>query len=103
MRPEVWTAQCLKSVHRYRGGRRSCVEAAELLGISEPYFRRFRERERRRGRDRRKPAYRSPKSPILFWSSQSAAPSGPCACTQRCRPDALGAGDWIGSVSWKRR
>jgi len=67
--------QYLNSVHRFRGRRQSCVEAAELLGISDPYFRRFRERERRRGRDRRKPAYRSPKSPIPLWSSQSAAPS----------------------------
>jgi Winged helix-turn helix len=47
-------------IWRYRGGRLSCVETAELLGISERHFRRLRDRyeaegpegliDRRRGR-----------------------------------------------------
>lgn len=53
-------ARYLEALERYRGGRLSCVEAAELLGISERHFRRLRDRyeaqgaegliDRRRGR-----------------------------------------------------
>jgi transposase len=53
-------ARYLEVSQRYRGGRLSCVEAAELLGISERHFRRLRDRyeaegpegliDRRRGR-----------------------------------------------------
>lgn len=53
-------ARYLEALERYRGGRLSCVEAAEFLGISERHFRRLRERyeadgaegviDRRRGR-----------------------------------------------------
>ncbi len=60
MRPEVRMARYLEALERYRGGRLSCVEAAEFLGISERHFRRLRERyeaegaegviDRRRGR-----------------------------------------------------
>jgi hypothetical protein len=60
MRPEVRMARSLETLERYRGGRLSCVEAAELLGISERHFRRLRDRyevegaegliDRRRGR-----------------------------------------------------
>lgn len=37
-------ARYLEALERYRGGRLSCVEAAEFLGISERHFRRLRER-----------------------------------------------------------
>jgi len=53
-------ARYVEALERYRGGRLSCVEAAELLGISERHFRRLRDRyeaegaegliDRRRGR-----------------------------------------------------
>ena len=53
-------ARYFEALERYRGGRLSCVEAAELLGISERHFRRLRDRyeaegaegliDRRRGR-----------------------------------------------------
>jgi len=53
-------ARYIEALERYRGGRLSCVEAAELLGISERHFRRLRDRyeadgaegliDRRRGR-----------------------------------------------------
>src|SRR5260370_28053815 len=44
MRPEVRMARYLEALERYRGGRLSCVEAAEFLGISERHFRRLRDR-----------------------------------------------------------
>jgi transposase len=60
MQPEVRMARYVEALERYRCGRLSCVEAAELLGISERHFRRLRERyaaegaegliDRRRGR-----------------------------------------------------
>jgi hypothetical protein len=60
MRPEVRMARYIEGLERYRTGRLSCGEAAELLGISERHFRRLRERyeaegaegliDRRRGR-----------------------------------------------------
>src|SRR5438105_10915009 len=60
MRPEVRMARYVEALERYRGGRLSCMEAAEFLGISERHFRRLRERyeadgaegliDRRRGR-----------------------------------------------------
>jgi transposase len=60
MQPEVRLARYVEALERYRGGRLSCVEAAELLGISERHFRRLRDRyeaagaegliDRRRGR-----------------------------------------------------
>jgi Helix-turn-helix domain len=37
-------ARYVEALERYRGGRLSCVSAAELLGISERHFRRLRER-----------------------------------------------------------
>ena len=53
-------ARYVEGLERYRGGRLSCGEAAELLGISERHFRRLRDRyeaegaegliDRRRGR-----------------------------------------------------
>lgn len=53
-------ARYVEGLERYRAGRLSCLEAAELLGISERHFRRLRERyeadgaegliDRRRGR-----------------------------------------------------
>jgi transposase len=53
-------ARYIEGLERYRAGRLSCGEAAELLGISERHFRRLRERyeaegaegliDRRRGR-----------------------------------------------------
>src|ERR1700757_2355754 len=60
MRPEVRMARYVEALERYRGGRLSCVEAAQLLGVSERHFRRLRDRydaegaegliDRRRGR-----------------------------------------------------
>jgi transposase len=60
MRPEVRMSRYLDGICRYEQGRLSCVEAAELLGISERHFRRLRDRyeaegaegliDRRRGR-----------------------------------------------------
>src|ERR1700682_3748776 len=60
MQPEVRMARYVEGLERYRGGRLSCIEAAELLGISERHFRRLRDRyeaggaegliDRRRGR-----------------------------------------------------
>ena len=53
-------ARYVEALERYRGGRLSCLEAAEVLGISERHFRRLRDRyeadgaegliDRRRGR-----------------------------------------------------
>ena len=60
MRPEVRMSRYLDAIHQYRRGRLSCVEAAEVLGISERHFRRLRDTyeaegaegliDRRRGR-----------------------------------------------------
>src|SRR6516162_1595877 len=60
MRPEVRMARYIEGLERYRAGRLSCEEAAELLGVSERHFRRLRDRyeadgaegliDRRRGR-----------------------------------------------------
>ena len=44
MQPEVRMARYVEALERHRGGRLSCIEAAELLGISERHFRRLRER-----------------------------------------------------------
>jgi transposase len=68
MLAEVRMARIGEAIGRYRSGRLSCVEAAELLGMSERHFRRLRDRyeaegaeglmDRRRGRvsGRRAPA-----------------------------------------------
>src|SRR6202048_310196 len=60
MQPAVRVARDVEGLERYRGGRLSCIEAAEFLGISERHFRRLRDRyeaegaegliDRRRGR-----------------------------------------------------
>lgn len=60
MRPEVRMSRYLDGIHHYRRGQLNCIEAAELLGISERHFRRLRDRyeaegaegliDRRRGR-----------------------------------------------------
>jgi transposase len=60
MRPEVRMSRYLDGLCQYRRGRLSCVDAADLLGISERHFRRLRDRyeaegaegliDRRRGR-----------------------------------------------------
>ena len=60
MRSEVRMARYIEGLERCRAGRLSCVEVAELLGISERHFRRLRDRyeaegaegliDRRRGR-----------------------------------------------------
>jgi transposase len=60
MLPEVRMARYLEGLESYRAGRLNCVEAAELLGLSERHFRRLRDRyeaegaegliDRRRGR-----------------------------------------------------
>lgn len=51
-------ARYLEALERYRGGRLSCVEAAEFLGISERHFRRLRDRRRGRASARRAPVDR---------------------------------------------
>jgi transposase len=60
MLPEVRMARVVDAIGRYRTGELSCVEAAEVLGMSERHFRRLRDRyeadgaegiiDRRRGR-----------------------------------------------------
>ncbi len=60
MRAEVRMARIVEAIGRYKAGAVSCVEAAELLGMSERHFRRLRDRyeeegpegiiDRRRGR-----------------------------------------------------
>jgi transposase len=57
---EVRVARIVEAIGRYRGGALSCMEAAEVLGMSERHFRRLRDRyeaegaegliDRRRGR-----------------------------------------------------
>jgi hypothetical protein len=49
MRPEARMARYVEASERYRGGRLSCVEAAEL-GISERHFSRLRDRYEAEGR-----------------------------------------------------
>lgn len=44
MLAEVRVARIVEAVGRYRSGRLSCIEAAEMLGISERHFRRLRDR-----------------------------------------------------------
>src|SRR5437762_5927211 len=43
MRPEVRMSRYLDGIHGYRRGSLNCMEAAELLGISERHFRRLRD------------------------------------------------------------
>ena len=60
MLPEVRVARIVEAIGRYGSGRLSCLEAAEVLGMSERHFRRLRDRyeaegaegliDRRRGR-----------------------------------------------------
>jgi transposase len=60
MRAEVRMARIVEAIGRYRVGALSCVEAAEMLGMSERHFRRLRDQyeaegaegiiDRRRGR-----------------------------------------------------
>ena len=50
MLPEVRMARVLDAIRSHRAGRLSCVEAGELLGLSERHFRRLRDAyEDRRG------------------------------------------------------
>ena len=44
MLPEVRMARIVDALGRYRDGRLSCVEAAEVLGMSERHFRRLRDK-----------------------------------------------------------
>lgn len=44
MLPEVRMARYLEGLESYRAGRLNCMEAAELLGLSERHFRRLRDR-----------------------------------------------------------
>jgi transposase len=60
MLPEVRMARVVEAIGRYRSGELSCLDAAEVLGMSERHFRRLRDRyeadgaegiiDRRRGR-----------------------------------------------------
>ena len=40
MLPEIRMARIIEAIGQYRTGRLSCVEAAEVLGVSERHFRR---------------------------------------------------------------
>lgn len=44
MLPEVRVARIVETIGSYRSGRLSCLEAAEVLGMSERHFRRLRDR-----------------------------------------------------------
>ena len=50
MRPEVRMARYIEGLERYRAGRLSCEEAAELLGVSERHSGVFATATRRTGR-----------------------------------------------------
>jgi transposase len=51
MLPEVRTARVLDAIVSHRAGRLSCVEAGELLGLSERHFRRLRDAYEDRGEE----------------------------------------------------
>ena len=51
MRPEARMARLVDAIARHRCSRLSCVDAAELLGISERHFRRLRDRYEAEGAD----------------------------------------------------
>src|ERR1700739_5114529 len=51
MLPEVRMARGLDAIVAHRAGRLSCVEAGELLGLSEPHFRRLRDAFEDRGEE----------------------------------------------------
>ncbi len=44
MLPEIRMVRIVEAIGRYRGGELSCLEAAEVLGMSERHFRRLRDR-----------------------------------------------------------
>ena len=44
MLPEIRMALFVEAIGRYRSGELSCLEAAEVLGMSERHFRRLRDR-----------------------------------------------------------
>ena len=50
MHAEVRMARLGEAIGRYKRGGLSCVEAGELLGMSERHFHRRRRRRARRGR-----------------------------------------------------
>lgn len=49
MRPEVRMARLVEGLERYRAGHLRCLDAAELLGMSERHFRRLRDRYEQEG------------------------------------------------------
>ena len=51
MLPEVRMARVLGAVASHRAGRLSCVEAGELLGMSQRHFRRLRDAYENRGEE----------------------------------------------------
>src|ERR1700691_1170736 len=51
MLPEVRMARVLDAIRSHRAGRLSCVEAGELLGLSERHFRRLRDAYEDRGEE----------------------------------------------------
>src|SRR5271163_1787615 len=51
MLPEVRMARVLDAIVSHRAGRLSCVEAGELLGLSERHFRRLRDAYADRGEE----------------------------------------------------
>ena len=51
MLPEVRMARVLEAIGLHRAGRLSCIEAGELLGLSERHFRRLRDAYQDRGEE----------------------------------------------------
>jgi transposase len=51
MDPEIRIVRITETVGRYRSGALSCLEAAEVLGMSERHFRRLRDRYEAQGAD----------------------------------------------------
>lgn len=68
MLPEVRMARIVETLGRYWDGRLSCLEAAEVLGISERHFRRLRDRHEAEGAegliDRRRDRASSRAAPV---------------------------------------
>ena len=44
MLPEIRMARIVEAIGRYRSGELSCLEVADVLGMSERHFRRLRDR-----------------------------------------------------------
>ena len=78
MLSEVRMARIVEAIGRYRVGAVSCVEAAELLGISERHFRRLRDRHEHEGAegliDRRRGKASGRRAPVdtIEWTVKNS-------------------------------